>query len=1094
MRRQDVAALALAIAGVTVTLTAAPAAAQSSGNRLLGADVSDWQGSLSQTNWNTIHNTGGKSFVFLRATRGGTTGTYNENTRTGTLSQRYDDLYFEQNIARSTAAGMFAGIYHFARPDVTTNTGTDEANHMLEVAGPWMKPGYLPPVLDLEAGQSERSGAALSQFAIDFSDRIFAVKGIRPAVYCSQNYANYITSSVPATYPTLWLARWPNQSNPGAIDVQNGDPPPSPPSANVYGVWNPSFPAIPSPQPWQFWQYASTGTVAGISGNVDLDVAQGGVEYLKDFLNPALWTNDNSGEWTTIANWNTNADPSGKGPAARLPGGNDTLILDRGSANPIITLSSGAQSIRKLYVREALNIAGGSLTVTYAPLAESTPISAQFSSTVSLSPGASFSAHTLQMDAGSTFTLNGGGVTLNTINLLRGATPAKIVMGGDVTFIGLAGTAGAVNDSGSGSTIGSIDLAGGTRKFIVNDGAAPVDLAVNVPINNGTLYKDGPGTMQLGSFNTLSGLVTVNRGILLVTAKGQLGTTGVVTNMTVVAPGSAGSGFGGTLQLSNDVGYNLPITLGGGGQNGVSLTPPGSPGALDNLSGNNTWSGAITLNGGGSIGTDPLENQIGARAGALTLSGIIQNGAGVTASWVKTGDGDVVVSGGSANTYAGLTRQFGGRLIIQKDGALGGAGSPITSDANTFQIAGSASTLAFRAPSGAAGFNYSTFEVVNTEGAGAPGFGQIDNLGGTNTFAGQIALAGMASIGVTSGSLEVRGGLYARGTTGTRTIAKLGPGTLILSGASGAGSGNPSVVPLSGSTFNVNAGGIELRGATAATNLLPGVSTWNVNAGGTLRSTSGTIDGASINVAAGGALLFDGGTMNLASLNLAGGNATVAPGGNKALRTRALSITAGGRADLGDNNLIVDYAGGGDGGASPIGSWNGSAYSGVSGLIQSGRNGGTGGRWSGGGLVTSQSNATVGFLTALGVAESADVLGISATQTAVWDGQTVNGTSVLVMYTYAGDANLDGKINVDDYGRIDFAAPLTVTSYFNGDFNYDGKINIDDYGIIDFNITIQGPPLSSAHPAAVVAIPEPSSLIVSMVLGVGLVRRRRRHG
>src|SRR5439155_23083588 len=304
------------------------------GNRLLGADVSDWQGSLSQTNWNTIHNTGGKNFVFLRATRGGTTGTYNENTRTGTLSQRYDDLYFEQNIARSTAAGMFAGIYHFARPDVTTNTGTDEANHMLEVAGPWMKPGYLPPVLDLEAGQSERSGAALSQFDIDFSDRIFAVKGIRPAVYCSQNYANYITSSVPATYPTLWLARWPHHSNPGAIDVQNGDPPPSPPSANVYGVWNPSFPAIPSPQPWQFWQYASTGTVAGISGNVDLDVAQGGVEYLKDFLNPALWTNDNSGEWTTIANWNTNADPSGKGPAARLPGGNDTLILDRGAANP----------------------------------------------------------------------------------------------------------------------------------------------------------------------------------------------------------------------------------------------------------------------------------------------------------------------------------------------------------------------------------------------------------------------------------------------------------------------------------------------------------------------------------------------------------------------------------------------------------------------------------------------------------------------------------------------------------------------------------------------------------------------------------------
>jgi len=28
-----------------------------------------------------------------------------------------------------------------------------------------------------------------------------------------------------------------------------------------------------------------------------------------------------------------------------------------------------------------------------------------------------------------------------------------------------------------------------------------------------------------------------------------------------------------------------------------------------------------------------------------------------------------------------------------------------------------------------------------------------------------------------------------------------------------------------------------------------------------------------------------------------------------------------------------------------------------------------------------------------------------------------------------------------------------------GDFNYDGKINVDDYGIIDFNIGIQGSPL-----------------------------------
>ena len=71
----------------------------------------------------------------------------------------------------------------------------------------------------------------------------------------------------------------------------------------------------------------------------------------------------------------------------------------------------------------------------------------------------------------------------------------------------------------------------------------------------------------------------------------------------------------------------------------------------------------------------------------------------------------------------------------------------------------------------------------------------------------------------------------------------------------------------------------------------------------------------------------------------------------------------------------------------------------------------------------------------------------------------MTGTDVLVKYTYGGDANIDGQINVDDYGRIDFNVGLGTHGWFNGDFNYDGKINVDDYGIIDFNVGIQGEPL-----------------------------------
>ena len=97
----------------------------------------------------------------------------------------------------------------------------------------------------------------------------------------------------------------------------------------------------------------------------------------------------------------------------------------------------------------------------------------------------------------------------------------------------------------------------------------------------------------------------------------------------------------------------------------------------------------------------------------------------------------------------------------------------------------------------------------------------------------------------------------------------------------------------------------------------------------------------------------------------------------------------------------------------------------------------------------------------IAIAEAADILPVAATQTTLWSGQTVDGTAVLVKYTYGGDCNLDGKINILDYGVIDFnvgATPI-VHGYHNGDFNLDGKMNILDYGIIDFNVSGQGPPL-----------------------------------
>jgi hypothetical protein len=198
-----------------------------------------------------------------------------------------------------------------------------------------------------------------------------------------------------------------------------------------------------------------------------------------------------------------------------------------------------------------------------------------------------------------------------------------------------------------------------------------------------------------------------------------------------------------------------------------------------------------------------------------------------------------------------------------------------------------------------------------------------------------------------------------------------------------------------------------------------------------------------------------------------------------------LSVSGGGAFDLGNNKLITK---------NPVGGTiGGGLYNGVTGLIQAGRNGGG---WNGSGIVTSQSTAASGNFTTLGVATAQQAKGLATpATTAVFAGQTVTGSDALVMYTYGGDANLDGKINVDDYGHIDSSIVLPgVAGWFNGDFNYDGKINVDDYGIIDSNVPIQGTAFAtgSSVGGSLTAVPEPGGAAAVIIGALGWPIRRRR--
>jgi hypothetical protein len=301
-----------------------------------------------------------------------------------------------------------------------------------------------------------------------------------------------------------------------------------------------------------------------------------------------------------------------------------------------------------------------------------------------------------------------------------------------------------------------------------------------------------------------------------------------------------------------------------------------------------------------------------------------------------------------------------------------------------------------------------------------------------------------------------------------------------------ANTGTASLLQLEGGTMtvtnaNVNNGAVTTLGNGAGTTLTykmaestgPRVHTF---AGGLTIATDGRLEGAATivgNVQNNGIMAF-------------GPNTGTTPRVMKIVGT--LGIGANATTDINNNAMIVT--------GTPVGTYTGSAYTDVTGMIASGRGTGT---WNGtSGIITTQSDATTSNFTSIGVASAQEVVALaSATDTGVWAGQTVTGSDTLVLYTYGGDANLDGKINVDDYGKIDFGIGIGLTGWYNGDFNYDGKVNVDDYGIIDFNVGIQGAPFPTASGAGgsggVSAVPEPASPILLLASGLlsRFVRRRR---
>jgi hypothetical protein len=113
-------------------------------------------------------------------------------------------------------------------------------------------------------------------------------------------------------------------------------------------------------------------------------------------------------------------------------------------------------------------------------------------------------------------------------------------------------------------------------------------------------------------------------------------------------------------------------------------------------------------------------------------------------------------------------------------------------------------------------------------------------------------------------------------------------------------------------------------------------------------------------------------------------------------------------------------------------------------------------------------------------------------------GHAVGLSDILLKYTWNGDANLDGRVNADDYFRIDAGFLGKSKGFRNGDFNLDGKVNADDYFKIDSAMLGQKGTMQSVHAALSAsavpnAVPLPGAFWAggALMAGLGILRIRK---